>query len=43
VGKEPGFLVLSNAVLVLLLVLEAPESQRFFSITSTKKAKSVSF
>jgi hypothetical protein len=35
VGRESGFLVLSNAVLVLLLVLEAPKSQRFFSSTST--------
>jgi len=39
VGGESGFLVLSNAVLVL--VLEAPKSQRFFSSTSTKKASSV--
>ena len=35
VGRESGFLVLSNAVLVLLLVLEAPKSQRLFSSTST--------
>ena len=35
VGRESGFLVLSNAVLVLLLVLEAPKFQRFFSSTST--------
>ena len=35
VGRDSGFFVLSNAVLVLLLVLEAPESQRFFSSRRT--------
>ena len=35
VGRESGFLVLSNAVLVL--VLEAPKSQRFFRVRARKK------